>query len=264
MKPRSLCTILAVLLLSALVGCSSQSSNGHETSVGDVNRYPNTTEWIASADGVLSLRLSSDKTEYVSGESIEVKLELRNDSDATVKAEALEYALGSYGNALTIEGPIELGYFGPWKEYYVPPSDMLPGEIISGTTTLSVVHWKGLDAIGEYRLKCVYQSGNITQVEGVWIGSIHSATLGLKVDRKRIDAARAEQIALNHVRSSSHLENIDTTRVSITRRDDVQTYVVDFAWKDAGQIKSGLWDTGYYVVLDATSGDVLEAYPYER
>ena len=121
----------------------------------------------------------------MSGETIEVRVELRNDSDSAVMAESIKYALGSYGNALFIEGPVELQYFGPWKEYYVPPSNIRPGEITSDTTTLSVVHWRGLEVVGEYRLNCVYQSGNITQDEGMWTGNIHSATLTVEVKSKK-------------------------------------------------------------------------------
>ena len=99
---------------------------------------------------------------------------------------------------------------------------------------------------------------------GLWLGSIHSATLEFSVSGKWINAGRAKESALNHVRSSSHAENIDTTRVSITLRDDDQAYVVDIAWKDAGQIHDGLWDTGNFVVVDGTSGSVIEAHAYER
>jgi hypothetical protein len=148
-------------------------------------RYPNTTEWVKSDDGVLSLRISSDKSEYVSGETIEVVLELRNLSNTAVKAESVTYALGTYGNALSVQGPVELQYFGPWKEYHVPPSVILPGEITSDTTTLSVIHWHGLDAAGEYRLKCVYQSGDVTEDDGMWTGRIPSGSLKVNVKPKQ-------------------------------------------------------------------------------
>jgi hypothetical protein len=144
--------------------------------------YPNATEWTKSDDGVLSLRISSDKPDYVSGEPIQVRVELRNLSNTAVKAESLAYALGTYGNALSVEGPVELQYFGPWKEYHVPPSVVLPGEIVSDTTTLSVAHWHGLDAAGEFKLECLYQSGDITADDAMWTGRIHSGSL--KVNAK--------------------------------------------------------------------------------
>ena len=81
---------------------------------------------------------------------------------------------------------------------------------------------------------------------------------------KRIDSGKATEIALDHVKSGPYLENVDTTRVSITWRDDIQAYAVDFAWKGAGQIRPGLWAAGYYVIVDARSGDVKEAHAYER
>lgn len=81
---------------------------------------------------------------------------------------------------------------------------------------------------------------------------------------KRIDSGKVREIALDHIKSSPYLENIDPTRVSITLQDDMQAYVVDFAWKDAGQIRPGLWAEGYYVVVDAKSGVVEEAHAYER
>ncbi len=84
------------------------------------------------------------------------------------------------------------------------------------------------------------------------------------ITSKRLDSERVREIALDHVKSSPYLKNIDTTRVSITLQDDRQAYVVDFAWKDAGQIRPGLWAEGYYVVVDARSGVVEEAYAYER
>jgi hypothetical protein len=81
---------------------------------------------------------------------------------------------------------------------------------------------------------------------------------------KPIDSEKAREIALDHVKSSPYQKDIDLTQVSITFQDDIQAYVVDFAWKDAGQIWPGLWAEGYYVVVDARSGKVKEAYPYER
>jgi hypothetical protein len=81
---------------------------------------------------------------------------------------------------------------------------------------------------------------------------------------KHIDSGKAREIALDHVKSSPYLENIDTTRVSIVWQNDIQAYMVDFAWKGAGQIRPDLWAAGYYVVVDARSGDVKEAHPYER
>lgn len=147
-------------------------------------KYPNTTGWTESGDGVLSLRFSSGKTEYVAGETIEVRIELRNNSNSAVKVESVRYALGSYGNALAIEGPVELEYVGPWKEYYIPPSEIPPGAIISDTTTLSVVHWQGLDTAGKYKMNCRYHSGNPAQDRGLWNGSIDSATLEVKVKEK--------------------------------------------------------------------------------
>lgn len=81
---------------------------------------------------------------------------------------------------------------------------------------------------------------------------------------KPIDSEKAREIALDHVKSSPYQKDIDLTRVSITFQDDIQAYMVDFAWKDAGQIRPGLWAEGYYVVVDARSGKVKEAYPYER
>ena len=84
----------------------------------------------------------------------------------------------------------------------------------------------------------------------------------LLVDRQ-VDLDQARRIALAHARSSPHLGNIDTTRVSIALQED-QAYVVDFAWIGADQIRPGLWTVGYLVVVEARSGDVTEAHAYER
>jgi hypothetical protein len=81
---------------------------------------------------------------------------------------------------------------------------------------------------------------------------------------RQVDPDQARRIALGRVRSSPHLGNIDTRRVSITFREDPQAYVVDFAWIGAGQGRPGLWAEGYLVVVDARSGDVREAHAYER
>lgn len=79
-----------------------------------------------------------------------------------------------------------------------------------------------------------------------------------------IEPREAREIALNHMRSSPHLENLDMTRVSVTYRDDLLAYVVDTSWKGADEIQPDLWTAGYYVVVDARSGDVTESYAYER
>lgn len=86
----------------------------------------------------------------------------------------------------------------------------------------------------------------------------------LWLTHERIDPGKAREIALDHVKSSPYLENIDTTRVSIVWQDDTQAYVVDFAWKGADPIRPGLWTEGYYVLVDARSGVVKEARAYER
>lgn len=86
----------------------------------------------------------------------------------------------------------------------------------------------------------------------------------LRFTHKCIDSERAREIALNHLTSSPHLESVDTTRVTITFQDDTEAFVVDFAWKSADQIRPGLWSEGYFVVVDARSGDVIRATAYER
>jgi hypothetical protein len=80
----------------------------------------------------------------------------------------------------------------------------------------------------------------------------------------RVDPAQARRIALVRVRSSPHLEDIDMTRVTIAFGQDTQTYLVDFAWNGAAQIRPGLWAEGYLVVVDARSGIVRETHAYER
>jgi hypothetical protein len=138
---------------------------------------PHKTEWTDSNDGVLSLRLSSDREEYVVGESIEIKIELRNNSKATVRVAAPAYALGTYGNALTVTGPGQVEYNGPYKEFYAPPIAVSPGEIGQETTVLSVGNWKGLDAEGDYTASCTYHSSSVNPDEGLWSGTIRSGTI---------------------------------------------------------------------------------------
>ena len=94
-------------------------------------------------------------------------------------------------------------------------------------------------------------------------------TWRLRPTGRGLDSGDAREIALDHLRSSPHktrphLENVDTTRVSVTYRDDLQAYVVDFSWKGAGEIRPGLWAAGYFVVVDERSGEVKEAHAYER
>jgi hypothetical protein len=79
-----------------------------------------------------------------------------------------------------------------------------------------------------------------------------------------VDSGDAVAIAGDNLQSSPHVERVDTTRVSVTYRDGLEAYVVDFAWKGAGEIRPGLWAVGYYVVVDERSGQVREAYAYER
>ena len=168
-----------VTAVPAGVGGPSPSSVKTETVVS----YPNQTEWTNSDDGVLSLRLSSDKEEYVSGESIEVKIELRDNSRSTVRVAALVYALGTYGNALSITGPGQIEYHGPYKELHAPPTAVSPGEIRQETTVLSLDNWKGLDARGDYTVSCTYHSGNTDQDDGLWYGTIRSGTVQFKITK---------------------------------------------------------------------------------
>ena len=158
----------------------SPSSDKTETVV----TYPNKTEWTNSDDGVLSLRLSSDKEEYVLGESIEIKIELRNNSKSTVRAAALAYALGTYGNTLTVAGPGQIEYNGPYKEFYAPPIEIFSGEIRQETTVLSLDNWKGLDVKGDYTVSCTYHSSHADYDEGLWSGTIRSGTIQFRM-RKR-------------------------------------------------------------------------------
>ena len=138
---------------------------------------PHKTEWTDSNDGVLSLRLCSDKEEYVVGESIGIKIELRNNSEATLRVAAPAYALGTYGNALRVTGPGPVEYNGPYKEFYAPPVAVSPGEIGQETTVLSVGNWKGLDAEGDYTVSCTYHSSSVNPDEGLWSGTIRSGII---------------------------------------------------------------------------------------
>jgi hypothetical protein len=83
-----------------------------------------------------------------------------------------------------------------------------------------------------------------------------------------VDAGDAVEIARDNLQSSAcettpHLEDVDTTRVSATYREDLRAYVVNFRLQGAGEIRPGPWVAGYYVVVDERSGEVREAYAYE-
>jgi hypothetical protein len=84
-----------------------------------------------------------------------------------------------------------------------------------------------------------------------------------------VDSGDAVEIARDNLQSSAcettpHLEDVDTTRVAVTYREDLRAYVVDFALQGAGEIRPGLWAAGCCVVVDERSGEVREAYAYER
>lgn len=83
-------------------------------------------------------------------------------------------------------------------------------------------------------------------------------------DGSGIEAEEARVIALEHAESDPYYEKLDLTRVTVTYRDDLQAYGVDIAWELADEIQPGLWTSGFYVVVDAGSGDVVESYLYER
>ena len=79
-----------------------------------------------------------------------------------------------------------------------------------------------------------------------------------------IEAEEARVIALEHAESNPYYEKLDLARISVAYREDLQAYGVDISWEIADEIQPGLWTSGFYVVVDARSGDVVESYLYER
>ena len=75
---------------------------------------------------------------------------------------------------------------------------------------------------------------------------------------------QAKQIALVHAQSSPYWNNIDANRATVRWQVENQTCMVDFAWQDAEQIRTGLWSEGYFVIVGAKSGRVVEENAYER
>jgi len=79
-----------------------------------------------------------------------------------------------------------------------------------------------------------------------------------------MNCKQAKQIALEHAQSSLYWNSIDANRATVRWQGENQTCMVDFAWQDAEQIRSGLWTEGYSVIVGARSGQVIEENAYER
>jgi hypothetical protein len=79
-----------------------------------------------------------------------------------------------------------------------------------------------------------------------------------------MNCKQAKQIALEHAQSSPHWNNIDANRATVRWLGENQTCMVDFAWQGAEQIRTGLWSEGYFVIVGARSGRVVEDNAYER
>jgi hypothetical protein len=79
-----------------------------------------------------------------------------------------------------------------------------------------------------------------------------------------MNCKQAKQIALEQAQTSLYWDNLDTNRATVRWQDENQACVVDFAWQDAEQIRPGLWTKGFYVIVGARFGRVIEANPYER
>jgi hypothetical protein len=91
----------------------------------------------------------------------------------------------------------------------------------------------------------------------------------LRADGGAIDSGDAVEIARDGLQrracgATLQLHDVDSTRVSVTYREDLRAYVVDFALQGAGEIRPSLWAAGCYVVVDERSRQVREAYAYER
>jgi hypothetical protein len=84
------------------------------------------------------------------------------------------------------------------------------------------------------------------------------------VQSEGMNCEEARQIALEHAQSSPYWKRIDATRATVRWQGENLTCMVDFSWKSADQIRTGLWTEGYYVILSARSGQVIEANAYER
>ena len=79
-----------------------------------------------------------------------------------------------------------------------------------------------------------------------------------------MNCKQTKQIALEHAQSSPYWNSIDANRATVRWQGENQTCMVDFAWQGAEQIQSGLWTEGYFVIVGARSGQVIEANAYER
>lgn len=79
-----------------------------------------------------------------------------------------------------------------------------------------------------------------------------------------LNCMQAKQVALEDAKSSPYWNSIDLSRATVRWQGENQSCMVDFAWQGAEQIRTGLWSEGYYVLVSARSGQVIEASAYER
>lgn len=79
-----------------------------------------------------------------------------------------------------------------------------------------------------------------------------------------LNCEQAKRFALEHAQASPYWNDIDASRATVRWQDENQTCMVDFAWQGAEQIRTGLWAEGYFVIVGARFGQVIEANAYER
>lgn len=163
----------AAILAKSLMENGAKSSYELEPNVVSAIR----TQWVNSEDNVISLRLSSNKKEYKTEESILLKIELKNISTKAVRIENIVYTLPGVGDGILIAGPKKIHYYGEMQEIHAWPIPIEPDQIIEEKVTIDTKTWIGTNVKGEYLISYEFRSLPTNTDKDLWNGALKTNNL---------------------------------------------------------------------------------------
>ena len=240
--------------------------------------------YCQEAEQPFQLTIRSDKQVYGVGEDIIIEVVQKNKSDQDVLLEDYYPKIDEIGHRSKFRFTVYKDKSNTPQQYihYEQLAKMLvnfqnrqmkPGEEFVFKVTLN--KWYDMLSPGRYSIGCMktHQFPKVKlQEEQLPIGKKEmfqvkavtyvSNTLTIEVREKGIDKVLAVEIAKKRLLSESFVDSIDTERVTVGFRKEQNVYWVDFAWKNVSEIMP--WPRGYYVVVDASTGEIKEATAYKR
>jgi len=164
---------------------ADQRDGSEATPVAGQPQWAATSEWAASEDGILSIRLCSPQKSYPRGEPFILVAELRNDSEKPVSVQRPfddEHAARAH-----ITGPKGRVKYVGWEIYRVAPPPrtamLQPGKTVEGRIRLRLEDYDSLDVPGTYQVTCAYRfaewRGEEEKRPAHWSGTIKTRAIEL-------------------------------------------------------------------------------------